>query len=274
MQRKKIYIIGAGQIGSRHLQGLRSAKIPLDITAVDASAESLHMAKERYDAMPEGPIAQKVAYRADIPNKEKIDVAIIATTSFMRADITRELLGKSEVRYLILEKLLFQKKDDYTKIGALLKKKKVKTWVNCSMRMMPFYQGIKKEMSGQKISYVLQGNSSGLVTDLIHHLDFIAFVSGSKHFSLNTALLDKKTKESKRKGHLEFTGTLIAEFEGGSTGLFRCDADGTTPKVIVILGENRRYIVRELESEAFVSKAPEWLWEEIVVLRVRNMVNT
>src|SRR3989344_1804660 len=263
MQRKKIYIIGAGQIGSRHLQALKSVKIPLEITAIDSSEESLRIAKERYDAMPEGTVAQKIEYRADIPTGEKVTLAIIATTSSIRAALTKELLGKSEVKYLILEKLLFQKKDDYGAIGTLLKAKKVKTWVNCNMRTVPFYHALKKEFQGQKITYILHGNQSGLLTDLTHHLDLIMFITGAKNFSVRTGMLDTKTKESKRKGYLELTGTLYTEFDDGSIGLFRCDAEGATPKIIEILSNNRRYIIREPESKALVSKSPEWQWEEI-----------
>ena len=44
-----IAIIGAGQLGSRHLQGLKLAKLPIKIQVVDSSAESLAVAKSRYE---------------------------------------------------------------------------------------------------------------------------------------------------------------------------------------------------------------------------------
>ncbi|OGZ12729.1 MAG: hypothetical protein A3D67_02870 [Candidatus Lloydbacteria bacterium RIFCSPHIGHO2_02_FULL_51_22] len=263
MQRKKIYIIGVGGIGSRHLQALKAVKSPLEITAVDRSEESLCVAKDRFEAMPEGTVLHQIEYRANIPKGEKVAIAIIATTSSVRAALTKELLEKSEVKYLILEKLLFQKKNDYDRVGGLLESRKVKTWVNCNMRMVPFYRALKKEFQGQKITYILHGNQSGLLTDLTHHLDFIMFLTGAKNFSVRTGMLDKKTKASKRKGHLELTGTLHAEFDDGSVGLFRCDTAGATPKIIEILSHDRRYIIREPENKAFVSLSPEWQWEEV-----------
>ena len=45
-----ICIIGAGQLGSRHLQALKMVLQPLLITVVDPSSESLKMAEERYQA--------------------------------------------------------------------------------------------------------------------------------------------------------------------------------------------------------------------------------
>ena len=43
---KRIFIIGAGQLGSRHLQALKSSSNSLNIFIVDPSLESLNIAKE------------------------------------------------------------------------------------------------------------------------------------------------------------------------------------------------------------------------------------
>ncbi len=263
MANKSILIIGAGQIGSRHLQALKAVRFPLEIYVVDKSEESLKMAEERYESMPAGKVAHSVEYTLSLPNKTDFDLAIIATASSPRVAITQELLKRSKVRYLILEKLLFSKKNDYFKIGKLLRAKKIKAWVNCPMRMMPFYAGLKKEFGRQNITYILHGNQSGLATDMIHHLDYMAFLSGSKEFSLDTRLLDKKTKESKRKGYSEITGTLTAKFKNGSFGLFRCDDKGSSSKIIEIFSEDKRYIIKESENKALVSKSPEWQWQEV-----------
>lgn len=48
----KVAIIGAGQLGSRHLQGLKGAASSLAITVLDSSKESLQVSKERYEAIP------------------------------------------------------------------------------------------------------------------------------------------------------------------------------------------------------------------------------
>ena len=250
MNYKKILIIGAGQIGSRHLQALKTVNLPLDIFVVDQSDVSLKIAKERYDSIPAGKTIHNIEYSQELLKNKIYDIAIIATTSGPRAALTKELLSKSRVKYLILEKLLFTKKNDYALIGKLLKTRRVKAWVNCPMRMIPFYKEFRKELDRQKITYILHGNQSGLATDLIHHLDYIAYLTGSKEFSLNTGLLDKKIKDSKRKGYLEITGTLTAEFKNGSLGLFRCDDKGSTPKIIEILSQRKRYIIKENEGKA------------------------
>ena len=48
---KKVFIIGAGQLGSRHLQALKYVKEALDISVIDPREESLSTAKERYASL-------------------------------------------------------------------------------------------------------------------------------------------------------------------------------------------------------------------------------
>ena len=46
---KKIFIIGSGELGSRHLQSLKNIKTSLEIYIIDPSNKSLKIAQERYD---------------------------------------------------------------------------------------------------------------------------------------------------------------------------------------------------------------------------------
>lgn len=263
MSYKKILIVGVGQIGSRHLQALKAVKTPLEIWVVDQSENSLKIAKERYESMNTSGGEHVLRYQNQMPENSAFDIAIIATTSGPRAVLTKELLKKNKVKYLILEKILFQKKNYYAEIEKLLARHKVKTWVNCPMRMMPFYVGLKKEFDGKKITYILYGNQSGMATDLIHHIDFVSFLTGSTNLEIDTRLLDKKLKDSKRKGYLETTGSLSVFFENGSQLMARCDDNGQSPKIIEIFDEEKRYTIFESEGKALISKAPDWKLKEI-----------
>ena len=263
MNKKNICIIGAGQIGSRHLQALKAVKTPLEILVVDNSANSLDIVKERYESMNTFGGNHILHYQSQLPENSVFDIAIIATASGPRAVLTKELLKKNKVRYIIMEKLLFQNKNDYGQIDRLLKLKKVKTWINCPMRIMSFYAGLKNEFDGKKITYILHGNQSGMATDLIHHVDFISFLTGSTDLEVYTRLLDKKLKESKRKGYLETTGSLNIFFKNGSQVLIRCDDKGQSPKIIEIFDEKKRYIIFESDERAIMSRTPDWKPEEL-----------
>lgn len=265
---KLIYLIGAGQIGSRHLQALKAISMPLDITVVDPSSESLKIAKERYKQMPATknsarPTQHKLSYVKALPTtKKSIDLAIIATSSNTRANATRNLLKNNDVKHLILEKLLFSKKTDYLSIGNMLKEKKIKTWVNCPLRIMPFYRDMKTKTTNP-LQYRVSGNQSGLCTDTIHFIDHIAYLTGCHEFSVDTSGLDTHIKDSKRNGFIELTGTLSIKFSDGTLAIFNCPNEGTVPKLVEIFSNELRIIAKEYELKAWIANGKsDWKWHE------------
>lgn len=260
-----VWVIGAGQIGSRHLQALKTVKFPLAIIVIDPNRKSLKITKGRYDSMPAGRFNHKVDYLTKVPRKsESVDLAIIATCSDIRSKIITELLGSTKVKYLVLEKILFNKKSDYNSIGKLLKQSETKTWVNCPMRMMPAYQKIEKYFKNKRISYIVTGSKFGLITNAIHYLDHAAYLSGTTEFQINTTGLDSRLISSKRKGFLEFNGTLTANFKNGSNLSITCYPEGNTPIIVEVHTDNARHIGRESEGKAWLSRADNnWRWEEL-----------
>ncbi len=260
-----VFIIGAGNIGSRHLQALKAVKIPLEIIVVDPAQGSLDLSKERYKAMPKGKYEHRISFFTEIPNNlEPVDLGIIATCSDVRAEMVRNLLKKTKVKHLVLEKLLFTKKSDYRSIGLLLKKNKVKTWVNCPMRMMPFYHDIQTEFSNQIIFYNAIWSGSNMATSAIHYLDHMVFMTDCDDFIINTDGLEKKPVSSKRMDFLDFAGTLQVLFKNGSVGDFVCLSNGNIPSMVQFHCNQIRCLVKETESIAWISRAQNnWSWEEI-----------
>lgn len=262
---RRVIIIGSGQIGSRHLQALKAVPLPLSITVIDASPESLKTAQERYESMPVGKFEHKMDYITEIlKNSEPIDLAIIATCSDARARVTTELLESAKVKYLILEKILFNKRSDYEAIGKLLVKTKTKTWVNIPLRVMPTYTKAREYFKDQRISYIVTGSKIGLATNAIHYFDHVAFITGSTDYEINTSGLDPHPIKAKRKGFLEFTGTLTARFKNGSNVSLTSYPNGNSPIITEISSSNARYIGRESEGKAWLAKADSnWQWQEI-----------
>ena len=262
---RNIYIVGAGQLGSRHLQALKSVDTPLNITVIDPFPASLSTAKERYDSVPDGKHKHTIKYLEEIDKKpENIDLAIIPTSSNVRRTVIEKLLSYKKVKYFILEKLLFQNSKDYKEIGLLFKKHKSKAWVNCSMRSMPFYYEIKKKLGNYPINYSVTGSQYGLITNAIHYIDHIAFLTDCSDFKTNTSLLETKIIESKRRGFLELNGTLGVAFNNGSIGSFSCFSGGDSPVVVEISSPECRLISKESEQKAWISESKNnWKWKEV-----------
>ena len=261
----KVLLVGAGNVGSRHLQALKAVKIPLKIFVVEPSAKSIRLAKERYDSAPAGKFFHEVAYRKEIPDgNDLVDLAIIATCSDIRAEVIRKLFKKSKVRFLILEKLLFDKREDYDSIGKLIKQSVTRTWVNCPMRMMPSFNHLQKEFLGKRIFYNTTLSNDGLITNAIHYLDHMVFLTGSDDFTINTDGLDKQTVSSKRNRFIEFTGALRVLFKNGSIGDLVCFRGGNVPILVQFYCDKVMCLIKETESKAWISKAVSgWKWNEI-----------
>jgi predicted dehydrogenase len=258
---KKIKIVGAGQLGSRHLQALQRVNIPLDIEVIDPSSESLLVAKERYDAV-QGEVHHKVQFKKEISISDKTDIAIVATNSSIRKQVIEEILARANVNYLILEKILFNEQNDYFHIEKILTSANVNAWVNCPMRIMPVYQEIKNKVRGSQIIYRVTGGQFGLVTNAIHYLDHVADLTGCIKYELDTSALNKAPILSKRPGFHELTGTLRACFEDGSVCEMICHPNGFAPIVVEIFCDSYRFIVRESEGLMWSSsELGGWKWE-------------
>lgn len=259
---KNILLIGAGNIGSRHLQGLKKVPIPLNIEVVDPSADALKLAEERYYQIPSS-IKHQIKFSNNTESiSEKIDFAILATSSNVRREITEKLVNRSQVKYVLFEKLLFQKKEDYPAVEKLLKKKKIKAWVNCNMRATPFYADLKEKILSRKVHCIVNGSKYGFITNAIHFIDYIAFLSDGYNFTLDTHLLDKKPILSKRKDFLEFNGTLNVYFSNGCVGVFTCYPNGDAPIVVEIISPEIRAMANESDRKTYTFTSPESGWEE------------
>ena len=80
--KKVVALIGAGNIGSRHLQALKKVGFPLKIIVVEPDSNSLITAKERYNSVLDLRFQHEIRYynKTEASNEE-IDLAIIATNS-------------------------------------------------------------------------------------------------------------------------------------------------------------------------------------------------
>lgn len=250
-----VVVIGVGALGIRHFQALLQCKEPIKLYVVDNSDSSLAKAKEMLDAHVEKSIENVVMTKSLTDLPESIDVAIIATSSNVRAQIISDLVLEKKVRFLVLEKVLFQKISDYHAIGNLLSEHNVKAWVNCPRRMMSGHKKIREVFRDEQVQQVIiQGGDWGLGCNSIHMIDLISFITGSyQEVICNGELLDKNIIESKRTGFLEFTGTLTGKINGGTSFTITSNANSNEPLTMYFVGQKILAIVKESNETAFIS---------------------
>lgn len=210
MAKNKILLVGAGELGSRHLQSLSKLSVEkFSINVVDPSEESLDLSRQRYQLVKDDS-SPKVKYhnRLNDISEKKFDVCIVATNAEIRLFVIKELFSKIDIKYLLLEKVLFQSRKQLSEAANLLREVQTKTWVNCPRRQFSGYKELKKIVGkSKKIDFKVEGYNWGLACNSIHFIDLWAYLISEQDYSI--AVVPKtEIIESKRQRFKELIGGI------------------------------------------------------------------
>lgn len=271
---KTSLIIGAGQLGSRHIQGLLKLTQKQVIYVLDPSNDSLSIAKQRAEEVPHN---HSIIFRSSWDNLPlKFDLVIVATGANVREKIVTQLLNGFVVKNMILEKILFQELESYHRIEELLKKTNISTWVNHPRRMANYYQEIKNNISetNERVSINVIGGSWGLACNGLHFIDLCAFLSNSSVESLNTDWVDPIVIDSKRKGCIEFTGSLSGVLKNKSNFVITSLDSDLSDVTVFISTNSNRWIVQEAGAQKIIHLSKENGFNEVVTKFVTEFQST
>lgn len=204
-----IAVIGAGNIGTRHLQAILKCQEPCSIFAVEPSENARAKAQQTLAEQQE-----RVTFCSEIAQLPRgLEVVIVAVSSKVRRQIVEELLAHATVKYLILEKVLFPQVEDYIAVKELLEQTGTKAWVNCVRRSWPYTKRLQELFAQSKqVSMHVSGNMWGIGCNTIHYVDWLCAITQSDLVPVfDISKLDDEILESKRSGYVEFTGDLFAK---------------------------------------------------------------
>ena len=228
-----ISIIGAGQIGSRHLQSLSQLQGPARIQLVDPSQRSLEVACQRFHSVYKGD-PKKITlqvFNAIKDLDEHQDVAIVATDAIVRCDVIKELIQFKNIKAMVYEKILFQTEQEYFEINSLLKAEKIPAWVNCILRATPFFAKLRTLLNTDKmIRMRVEGTDWGLACNGIHFLDLFSFLTGCSDFEFTNTRFDQVIPDFKRPESKEFIGEMAGMNSKGHQLAMNCEEGDTDSK--------------------------------------------
>ena len=238
-------IIGAGQLGSRHLQGLlKCDTYQQKIFVLDPSTDSLKTAKIRAGEIKHNHEIEFTTNWEILP--KEFDLVIIATNADIREEVVTKLLLCYRIKFLILEKVLFQCIDSLQRVADLFNKNHVKAWVNHPRRMFQSYIELKKQLSfGHPKNFYVTGGNWGLGCNALHFIDLFVFLSGAQVRSIHTEWIDPTILKSKREGFAEFTGSISGKLDDGSTFQISSLKGNISGVTIAIFGNTDRVIIQE-----------------------------
>jgi len=255
---QSLLLVGAGQLGSRYLQGLVASELELDITVVDPSTESLGTAKSRWVEAGGDESSHQIRWLQSLPSDlEQVDVAMIVTSSKGRADLIDKIANLIDVRYWVLEKVLTQSSEELRAIQSTLAGCEG-AWVNTARRMMTWHRSLKEAFPScgpLEVSY--SACLWGLACNSIHFIDLVAWWSGESLVSVDTSGLDHHWHESKRAGYFEITGELVAHFSNGTSLRLISKKDAEAQSIQVALSDGVSWEVDESAGAAHSSSGEQ-----------------
>ncbi len=128
----------------------------------------------------------------------------------------KKIVKNFNVKFFIFEKVVFQDPKEYELTKKIIKKGKIKCWINCPRRTWSIYKNLKKKIiKNEKVSIVVSGSKWGLLSNSVHFLDLFTFLTGRSNLDLNLDKLNKRFFETKRKGFFETQGNISVKTKFG-----------------------------------------------------------
>lgn len=258
-----IAIIGCGQLGSRHLQGMANSKHRHMIYIVDPNQAALEVAVQRWNAM-QNPSGSEVVADQDFSSlPPHLDFVVIACSADIRFDLLTKLLGGHKVRYLLLEKVLFQRLEYYDAAVKLIAATGTTAYVNCARREFDVYRDIKQMLRSERlVELEVFGGAWGLGCNAVHFLDLFDHLTGELPIAIDASGLVAGTVPSKRQGFVEFTGTLTGTSASGIRATLHA-IDSVESAPLVTLKTTRGTIVVDEAGGSLLHRVEPGQWNSV-----------
>lgn len=252
---RNIAVVGCGNIGSRHLQGLTSFGRPARIWAVEPDAAALDLSRRRVAEMSADDRLSFEFCESPSALPTHLDLVVVATSAGVRRAVATRVMDGREIGALILEKFLFQSIADLDEFGDLLARRGIPAFVNTPRRAWPIYSELRKELGDAPFTMVVDLNrTNGLATNAIHFLDLVAFLSGcGGEMTLDGRDLRPVEGVSRHAGAVDFHGTLRGVTATGCDFVLNGRIDGNAPHAIALLSRDKRILIAETLQKAWVA---------------------
>ncbi len=216
----EVLLVGSGNIGRRHFQGLLESRKVRKIAVVEICSSARNTLTRDFGERPAGKSLSVVSCLGEV--KTQPELAIVATDSRPRAELTLELLNRT-VPFIVLEKFLFSDLRDYETLDLALSKGGPSVWVNCPRRIYPQAQRLATQYRGKVHHYSVRGAEWGFCTNAIHYFDHWMWLQGPDRPPIQNVTIQTYGLPfpAKRTGYLEVHGKLEAQC-GASKFVARC----------------------------------------------------
>ena len=266
----RVALIGVGNQGIKHLQGLAKSHNNLVIECFEPNQTNIQIAMNEFKAYVNNNkiVLRFVNSREGL--SDKLDLVIVATNSNIRTQIVEELLNTKIVKNLILETILFQDTLSYHKVESLIEEKGVKVWVNHSKRMNDIHHKfIKKIRKSKNISFQVSGVNWSIGNRALDFLDLFSWMTNTEQKDIEiewnrigrdiTQIKGSKIKEV----FGTISGSLNKDVNFSITSLKPSNGEVQLP-TITIVSETIKLFIDEYNSVInYAFSNDDWQWHKL-----------
>jgi len=233
---KNVLLVGAGNLGRRHLQSLKSSRSTTRIFVVEPFDGARELAKIAFQQATADLPEKIISFHRSLDEVPPvIDIVIDATPATGRLDVLKRVLALG-AKDLVLEKVAFNSVSDIDQATALIERQAARAWVNCPRRLNPFYIQLRSLLANTTICSVeVTGENFGMACNAIHFIDLFSFLAGLHVYDIN---LDgvQHIVPSKRSDYIEFFGVASGNFAAGPEFKIDCNesAAGVNFKIRIV----------------------------------------
>lgn len=244
----KFLIIGVGNIGLRHIQGLTNlSSNNLEFYLYDTN----NIYNERFNNEIKN-LKNKHTIK-DIKNLKDVsniffEISIISTTASNRLEILTKINKLIQTKYILLEKPISQSIYELQDLKKICNKN---TFVNFPRRYCAWHKEIKekliKKYSNRIFKFKVLGGRIGLACNACHFIDLINFWTNQFPNKILINNLEKWYK-SKREGFYEVDGNLEIKFSDNISLLIKSLNKKKTLEIQVFDINNNQILFLDYDS--------------------------
>lgn len=205
--RKRILVVGFGNIGCRHVQSLISQREKFDVHIVEPIAAIVEANSHKIGARS----CDYTVYDSLTNLKNEFDLAIVATSAGPRYEIVNYLIQYG-VRYFLLEKIVFQSDSQFLQIKSSMNEVGATAYCNFVNRYIESYDSLRRLLLIKKcpIRMIVHGGDFGLGCNAIHYIDLFQYLLNSANdlVTIGSDIQLSKLANKRGESYKEFTGTI------------------------------------------------------------------
>lgn len=245
---KHILLVGAGNLGSRHLQAIAQWPSPICVSVVEPSLKAREVAKQRWD-----DIASSKSHTLSFVDIEQIstqvDFAVIATLAIGRLTVLKALFAL-QVPVILCEKVAFQSIEHYQMALHMAKQTNTQIYLNYIYRLSASIQKLRALLDGQSVNISVSAGNVELGCNLIHHLDLATYFNHeAKLQNLTISSLEIDSVNRRHPSLKSFYGLAHAHYSNGATLEARLLNDPSKDCEITISTQQQSFVLNETTGQ-------------------------